>query len=78
MGAPDNPEGFIQFEADDITVYVTPQVLGRLIAGAERMLFYIDGYGGFWLTFAEPWSGMGKQDGSLPMNTLSDTQEEKS
>lgn len=57
MGAPDDLEKFVRFEADDLAVYVSRELLDRLEPGAREMRFYIDGYGGFWLNFAESWQG---------------------
>jgi hypothetical protein len=45
MGAPDNPEEYVRFEAGDLTVYVARALLERLEAGATEQPFYIDGYG---------------------------------
>ena len=56
MGAPDNAEEFVRFQADDITVYVSRQLLREKVKpGATEMPFYIDGYGRFWLRFEKPW-----------------------
>jgi hypothetical protein len=57
MGAPDNLEKFVRFEADDLAVYVSRELLDKLESATRKMRFYIDGYGGFWLNFAEPWRG---------------------
>ena len=57
MGAPDDPEGFVHFEADDLTIYVTQELLKKLEHRTRPMPFYIDRYGRFWLVFAEPWGG---------------------
>lgn len=57
MGAPDDPERFVRFEAGDLTVYVARALLENLEPEAKQMPFYIDGYGRFWLVFAEPWAG---------------------
>ena len=57
MGAPDNPEEFVQFEASDLMVYVARQLLEKLEPGAQQMPFYIDGYGRHTLVFDEPWRG---------------------
>jgi len=57
MGAPDDPEGFVRFEAGDLTIYVAQGLLKKLEPRAQQMPFYIDGYGRFWLAFAEPWAG---------------------
>ncbi|HEY68309.1 MAG TPA: hypothetical protein G4N97_08585 [Thermoflexia bacterium] len=53
MGTPDDPEGFVQFEVGDLTVYVARELLEKLKPGADRMPFYIDGYGRFWLVFSD-------------------------
>ena len=58
MGAPENPEEYVRFEAGDLTVYVARDVLGRLESGAAKQRFYFDGYGGFWLVLAKPWVGL--------------------
>lgn len=55
MGIPEDPENFVQFEAGDLTVYVARGLLNGLEAGIRQMPFYIDGYGRFWMVFAEPW-----------------------
>jgi len=46
---------FICFEAGDLTIYVAREFLEKLETGVQQMPFYIDGYGRFWLVFAEPW-----------------------
>jgi hypothetical protein len=58
MGAPDDLEGFVLFEADDLTIYVSRDLLKKVRAGEQRMPFYLDGYGRFWLVFNEPWQGL--------------------
>lgn len=55
MGEPENPEEFVRFEADDLTVYVSRKLLATLKPGAKEMIFYVDGYGRFVLQFEEPW-----------------------
>jgi hypothetical protein len=55
MGVPDDPHGFVQCEAGSLIVYVARGLLEDLEPGARQMPFYIDGYGRFWLVFAEPW-----------------------
>jgi hypothetical protein len=57
MGAPDDLEKFVRFEANDLTVYVSRGLLDKPEPGTKKMRFYIDGYGGFWLKFAKPWRG---------------------
>ena len=57
MGTPDDPKGFVQFEADGLTVYVARELLEKLGPGAQRVPFYIDGYGRYALALAVPWSG---------------------
>ena len=57
MGAPDHP-GFVCFEAGDLTVYVSRELLETVNLGSEQMPFYIDGYGRFWLEFTAPWRGL--------------------
>ncbi|MGQ9466038.1 MAG: hypothetical protein ACUVXE_02245 [Anaerolineae bacterium] len=55
MGEPENPDDFVRFEADDLTVYVSRKLLETLKPGAKEMIFYVDGYGRFALEFQEPW-----------------------
>ncbi len=55
MGEPENPEEFVRFEADDLTVYVSRKLLGMLKPGTKEMIFYVDGYGRFALQFEKPW-----------------------
>ena len=57
MGTPDDPERFVQFEADGLTVYVARGLLEKLGPGAQHVPFYIDGYGRYALVLAEPWNG---------------------
>jgi hypothetical protein len=57
MGTPDNPEEYIRFEAEDLTVYVAQALLEKLEAGATEQPFYIDGYGRYTLVFDKPWGG---------------------
>jgi hypothetical protein len=54
MARPDNPEDYVPFEVDDLTVYVSRDLLDQQEPGTRRLRFYIGGYGGYWLTFAEP------------------------
>ncbi len=55
MGEPENPDDFVRFAADDLTVYVSRKLLETLKPGAKEMIFYVDGYGRFVLQFEEPW-----------------------
>ncbi|HHS97909.1 MAG TPA: hypothetical protein ENK08_08455 [Chloroflexi bacterium] len=56
MGEPENPEEYVRFDADGVTVYVSRQLLREKVKpGATEMPFYIDGYGRFYLRFKEPW-----------------------
>ncbi|MCS7179554.1 MAG: hypothetical protein RML46_11475 [Anaerolineae bacterium] len=55
MGTPDNLEAFVRWEADDLTIYVSRQLLATLKPGAKEMIFYMDGYGRFVLQFEQPW-----------------------
>jgi hypothetical protein len=54
MGTPDDPEGFVRFEADGLAIYVAWELLEKLEPGAQRVPFYIDGYGRYALVLAEP------------------------
>jgi hypothetical protein len=58
MGTPDNPEEFVQFQADALTIYVTRGLLKKVELGATQMPFYIDGYGRYALVFSKPWGGI--------------------
>ncbi len=49
MGKPEDVEDFERFEADDITIYIARELLERKEPDTERVAFYIDGYGKFWL-----------------------------
>lgn len=53
MGKPDNIDDFIRLDADDITIYISRELLERQEPGTRRLPFYIDGYGRFWLRLAE-------------------------
>ncbi len=55
MGVPENPAEFVRFVADDLTIYVARELVQKLEPGAEKQPFYLDGYGRFWMVFAEPW-----------------------
>jgi len=55
MGTPENLEEFVRFVADDLTIYVARELLQKLEPGAAQQSFYLDGYGRFWMVFAEPW-----------------------
>jgi hypothetical protein len=57
MGVPDDPEEFVQFEVDGLTVYVAQGLVEKLEPGEQQMFFHVGSYGRFWLTFAEPWIG---------------------
>ncbi len=57
IGAPDNPEEYVRFEADDLTIYVARALLEKMESGATEQPVYIDGYGRFSLVFDEPWGG---------------------
>jgi hypothetical protein len=59
MGRPDSVEDFVRFDADDVTVYVSWELLDRQKPGTRRLRFHIDGYGRFWLNLKEPWRGTG-------------------
>jgi len=58
MARPDNPEEYVRYETeDDLTIYVSRDLLERQKPGTQRLRFYIGGYGGYWLSLAEPWAG---------------------
>ncbi len=58
MARPDNSEDYVRFEIDDdLTAYVSRDVLDKQKPGTRKLRFYIGGYGGYWLELAEPWRG---------------------
>ncbi len=56
MGKPDNIDDFTRFDADDIIIYISRELLDRQEPSTRRLPFYIDGYGRFWLRLDEPQS----------------------
>ncbi|MGD8996680.1 MAG: hypothetical protein PVH80_01110 [Anaerolineae bacterium] len=63
MAKPDNPKDYVPFEVDDdVIAYVSRDLLDRQKPGTRRIRFYIGGYGGYWLEFAEPWRGSEMED----------------
>jgi hypothetical protein len=58
MGVPDDPDEFVQFEADDLTIYVAQELVEKLEPGEQQMFFYVGSYGRFWLSLAELWAGV--------------------
>jgi hypothetical protein len=63
MAKPDDSEEYVPFEVgDDVIAYVARELLDRQKPGTRRMRFYIGGYGGYWLEFAEPWNGDEMED----------------
>jgi hypothetical protein len=63
MAKPDNPEDYVCFEVgDEVIAYVSRDLLDRQKPGTRRIRFYIGGYGGYWLEFAEPWQGRELED----------------
>jgi hypothetical protein len=59
MGTPDNPEEYVRFEADDVTIYVARALVEKLEAGATEQPFYLDGYGRYSLILDETWGRRG-------------------
>jgi hypothetical protein len=55
MGRPDNLEDYVRFDADEIRIYVSRELLNKQEPGTRRLRFYIDGYGRFWLSLKEAW-----------------------
>ena len=54
---------YVRFEIDDeVSAYVSRDLLDRQKPGTRRIRFYIGGYGGYWLEFAEPWQGRELED----------------
>lgn len=47
MGKPEDVEDFERFEAGDITIYISRELLERQEPGTGWVPFYIDGYGKF-------------------------------
>jgi hypothetical protein len=63
MARPDNPDDYVCFEVgDDVSAYVSRDLLQRQKPDTRRIRFYIGGYGGYWLEFAEPWQGRETED----------------
>jgi hypothetical protein len=63
MAEPDNPADYVRFEVDgDVIAYVSRDLLDRQKPGTRRIRFYIGGYGGYWLEFAQPWTGREAED----------------
>ncbi len=59
MAAPENPDDYVRFETeDDLVVYVSRDLMKRQEPGTKRLRFYIGGYGGYWLSLAEPWDDL--------------------
>ena len=55
MARPDNPDRYIRYVTEnDVTVYVSKDLLGRQEVGTQRLRFYIGGYGGYWLELDQP------------------------
>lgn len=62
MARPDNSEDYVRFEVgEDVVAYVSRNLLDRQKPGTRIIRFYIGGYGGYWLEFAEPWQGKGAE-----------------
>lgn len=58
MARPDDPEDYVRYETeDDLTIYVSRDLLERQEPGTQRLRFYIGGYGGYWLVLDQPWKG---------------------
>ena len=58
MAKPDNPADYVRYETEnDLTVYVSRDLLERQKPGTRRIRFYIGGYGGYWLSLPEPGQG---------------------
>ncbi len=49
MGKPEDVRDFVRFDAGEITIYISRELLERQEPGTQRVPFYIDGYGKFWL-----------------------------
>ncbi len=64
MGEPDKPERFVRLRADDLLVYVSKDIWGKLKPRQSKLLVAVAGYGRYWL-YLEPPSSMpseGRQD----------------
>jgi len=58
MAKPENPKDYVRFEVDeDLTAYVSRDLLNKQKPGVQKLRFYIGGYGGYWLELADPWRG---------------------
>jgi hypothetical protein len=55
MAEPDSPEDYVRFKVSGgVAAYLSRELLDRQKPGTQRLRFYIGGYGGYWLEFAEP------------------------
>jgi len=54
MGEPDHPEQFVRLQADDLLVYVSRDIWGKLKPRQSKLLVAVAGYGRFWLYLEPP------------------------
>lgn len=57
MDRPDNLEDYVRFDADEITVYISRELLNKQKPGTRKLRFHMDGCGRLWLDLKEPWRG---------------------
>ncbi|HDQ72280.1 MAG TPA: hypothetical protein ENN19_09310 [Chloroflexi bacterium] len=63
MAEPDNPEDYVRFTIDDdLSAYVSRDLLEKQEPGTRKLRFYIGGHGGYWLELAEPWREDGRKE----------------
>jgi hypothetical protein len=49
MGAPDHPNEFVRVVAEDLTLFLSRDVLSSLKPRQTRFLVAVGGYGRFWI-----------------------------
>lgn len=54
MGEPDDPQGYIRLQADDLRIYVSQEVWEKRKPGQSKLLVAVAGYGRFWLHLDAP------------------------
>jgi len=54
MGAPEEPQGFVRLQADDLQFYVSCDIWNSISPGQDKLLVAVAGYGRFWLYITDP------------------------
>ena len=49
MGAPEEPQGFVRLQFDDLQFYVSCDIWNSISPGQDKLLIAVAGYGRFWL-----------------------------